>query len=373
MLITNVTQLEKLVQQATKQGYVAIDTEFVWEKTFYPGLGIVQLGLSQEQVYIIDTLALQNLTPLKTLITDPNTTKIFHDAIQDLKILKRACSCQPHNIFDTRLAAGFAGSSSNISLANLLKEKINIELAKTHTRTNWLKRPLDPEQLTYALDDVRYMPKLYKILIQEMKQKNHYQWFQEDSEKLNQQTTYQDPDAKTTFQKIKGSGKFKPQELAILRELYCWREKQAEALDYTRRLVMHDAALMALVARTPRTPQDLQGFKALKGKKSAYIPQILQAINNAINLPKEQYPKQKQKTHHNNNHKINDAKVKKLKNYITEKCKKTNLDPSLISNRADLDSIVANYPTQNHNRYKVLNGWRKTFIGTELLDILATL
>ena len=152
-LIDSTEALQKICTKITEAGRVAIDTEFVWERTFYPALGIVQLGIDQEQAWLLDIPALNGkLEPLGRLLADPEIEKIFHDAKQDLTILRIATGYFPKNIFDTRLAAGFVGLSSSLSLVNACLEFTGEIIKKDETRSNWLQRPLSSKQFQYALN-----------------------------------------------------------------------------------------------------------------------------------------------------------------------------------------------------------------------------
>ncbi len=153
-MIVSSDALHALVEKARSTDAVAIDTEFVWNRTYLPRLGLIQLALSDEDCHLIDPLALDDLSPLGELLADQQVIKILHDAPQDLAILHHETGHVPKNIFDTRLAAGFAGLPATLSLGNLINELLDINLTKTETRTNWLKRPLDEEQIQYAQDDV---------------------------------------------------------------------------------------------------------------------------------------------------------------------------------------------------------------------------
>jgi len=151
-MISSEKEFITLIDRALNTDRVALDTEFVWERTYYPRLGLIQLALSDEDCFLIDPLAIKDLTPLGKLLNDAKVVKILHDAPQDLTILSRVTGAVPQNIFDTRISAGFSGLSSTISLADLISVLLDINLAKTETRTNWLKRPLDPSQIDYALE-----------------------------------------------------------------------------------------------------------------------------------------------------------------------------------------------------------------------------
>ena len=148
-MITTTTALETAVQAAQAAGAVGIDTEFVWDRTYYPTLGVVQIGYPDGHCELIDATQIEDWSPFASLMADPATIKILHDAQQDLTILKRACGAVPKNIFDTQRAAGFVGLSSTISLSELLKKLLRVRLDKSETRSNWLARPLTAEQAKY--------------------------------------------------------------------------------------------------------------------------------------------------------------------------------------------------------------------------------
>ena len=154
-LIDSSQMVERIVARGFEDGRVAIDTELLWERTYYPRLAIVQIALSEEEWYLVDAAIPDILAPLGPLLEDVNVVKILHDAAQDLAVLRRATGRSPRSIYDTRVAAGFAGLSSTVSLGTLLLELMEVELPKTETRTDWFQRPLTQSQIDYAADDVR--------------------------------------------------------------------------------------------------------------------------------------------------------------------------------------------------------------------------
>jgi len=179
-MINSMDKLNDLVEKARSTDAVAIDTEFVWTRTYLPQLGLIQLALSDEDCYLIDPLAIDDLSAFGKLLADQRVIKIFHDAPQDLAILHAATGHIPKNIFDTRLAAGFAGLPATFSLGNLIRNLLDISLAKTETRTNWLRRPLDKKQVNYALDDVRYLRAARVILVNRIIGPEIKSWLQEE-------------------------------------------------------------------------------------------------------------------------------------------------------------------------------------------------
>ncbi|HPK37407.1 MAG TPA: ribonuclease D, partial [Kiritimatiellia bacterium] len=152
-LITTAADLADLNTRLLRAEAVALDTEFFWERTFYPVLGLVQLA-TPDGCWLVDAVCLKDLSALAPLIASPSVTKVLHDAPLDLTILARATGAVPRSVFDTRLAAGFAGLSATLSLQALLQEVLGVTIAKGETRSNWLRRPLSENQIRYAAEDV---------------------------------------------------------------------------------------------------------------------------------------------------------------------------------------------------------------------------
>ena len=169
----------ELVERALTKECVALDTEFVWNRTYYPKLGVIQLAIAGDDCHLIDTVALEDLSMLGGVLAHPDIELILHDAVQDLTILRQATGAFPRNIFDTRCAAGLANMSTTTSLAELLANTIGVELEKTETRTDWTQRPLSDKQLAYAIEDVCYMHEVRDVLRQRVAKIGRTQWLAE--------------------------------------------------------------------------------------------------------------------------------------------------------------------------------------------------
>jgi len=175
LYIDTAEALEQLCTLLRQRPYIAIDTEFVRERTYAPELCLVQIK-HQELLACIDTPAIQDLSSLKQLLLDPEVTKVFHAGSQDLEIFYLMCKEVPKPIFDTQIAAPLLGSNEQIGYANLVNECLGVELAKTHTRADWARRPLPKTQIAYALDDVIYLEQLYLHLRQELSTLKRLDW-----------------------------------------------------------------------------------------------------------------------------------------------------------------------------------------------------
>ncbi|MEW6750042.1 MAG: HRDC domain-containing protein, partial [Candidatus Latescibacterota bacterium] len=245
--------LRTLVAQIRRCPSVALDTEFVWESTYYPRLGLVQLGLDDGTCHLVDAVALPDLAPLAEIIAAADLPKILHDAPQDLTILRRATGASPRNVFDTRCAAGLAGLSSTSSLLQLASTVLGVELDKTASRTNWLQRPLSPAQARYAVEDVRCLPPLRDALLARIRRLGRESWLREELLALDDPRLYEERDPREQYQRIKGAGRATPRELAVLRELAAWREEEARRSDRPRGRILSDDVLLHLARRKPRT------------------------------------------------------------------------------------------------------------------------
>ncbi len=362
-LIESETELEKLVHRARKTDAVALDTEFVWERTYYPQLGLIQIALSDEDCYLIDPIAIKNLQPLGKLLSDRGVIKIFHDAPQDLAILQRATGTTPQNIFDTRLAAGFSNLSATLSLVHLVKELLDITLSKEETRTNWLQRPLTIEQTRYGLDDVRYLRAVRILLLTRIIGPKIKSWLQEELNLLNNPACYSGPPDNERYLKIRGNTHLDRQGLAILKNLTTWREGIARKLDRPRGHVIKDTVLVEIARLKPVIAIDLKQQAGLSEKATAKYGETLAAIiATTLSQPESTYPE----PHHMIRLSKNDhSSMEKLNNLIALKCELLGIAPGLVGNVSELKRLVKTLNTTQKDEPEQLrqtDGWRKHFL-----------
>ncbi len=360
-MITANKELTELIEQARQQDAVAVDSEFVWTKTYAPKLGLVQLALSDEQCYLIDPLAVSDLSPLGELLHDPGVVKIFHDAGQDLAILHACTGFTPINIFDTRLAAGFAGLPATLSLGNLVKELLDISLLKTETRTNWLKRPLDRQQVAYAMDDVRYLRAVRVILLTRIIGTEIKAWLQEELSLFNTPEAYNGVTDDTRYTKIRGAKGLNPESLAILRELCTWREQLARRMNRPRGHIIKDGILLEICKKKSQSVDELLAQTELSARAmDRWGNEITKAVARGMAVPKEEqpvFPRELRLT------KKNTTTLRQLGEFIQLKSSMQGLDPSLIGNNSELKKLVKlldnGCPAGN---IRQLQGWRKIFL-----------
>lgn len=357
-MIDSGEKFDRLMARASTAKAVALDTEFVWERTFYPDLGLVQLAIGRE-CHLIDPLAIKNLTALGELLANPAVVKILHDAQQDLTILKQATGATPKSIFDTRLGYGFCGRPAILSLAGLLAETVKIELPKTESRTDWLKRPLTTAQIEYAEDDVKHLCEVMDIIMALAADKGNGDRLAEEMKIFDNPALYDEIEPLEAFRKIKGHQKLKTQGLAVLRELAAWREMTARKVNLPRNFVLHNNVLMDLAWMACRENNFTNGIPQLTPKQNTrYGTQIINAIKRGMTVPKEQCPK---KTPDGRRDDALKARVKKLTRLVDEKAEAHEIDPGLVATRKELGQMIEPESGAD-NDSRVKQGWRAEFL-----------
>ncbi len=362
--------LEALVERARAADVVAIDTEFVWERTYYPRLGLIQVGLGDDDVQLIDTVTLTDVTPLGALLADSGVVKIVHDAIQDLTILRRATGAAALNVYDSQRASGFVGLSGTISLQDLVTEAVGVTLRKGETRTDWCKRPLSEKQIDYATDDVRYMPAIHAWLSEKAAAKGRAAWVAEEMRVLDDALLYDEPDPRVQFERVKarGVGGLSDTQRAVLRELTAWREETARSSDRTRRGVLSDDALVEIARRLPANIQQLSKRTVTDREREMYGAAIVGAVQVGLVVPPRERPRRPAQNPHEE--RIS-ARVQVVLAAIAGRCARQGIDPRLVATKAEIHDVVASNSKMQDFASPILSGWRRTFIGNDILALLA--
>lgn len=232
---------------ASRAGSIALDTEFVFERTFRPRLGLIQIAAGDE-IALVDAARIADLSPLAALLAGASCRKIVHSGSGDVPILRRAVGVAPQPLFDTQIAAAFAGLGSSLSYAALIRELFAVELPKHETRTDWLRRPLSAAQLRYAAEDVEHLEAAANELERRLGALGRLEWALEDSAALaGLDSDTLDPDS--AWRRVKGLERLPPQARSVARALAAWRDREADRLDLARSFLMRDETLLALARR----------------------------------------------------------------------------------------------------------------------------
>lgn len=280
-LIDSQAALDAFARRLDDAEIVAIDTEFVRETTYYADLCVIQIATARS-VHCIDYMAKIDYRPLHAALIRRDICWVAHSARQDLEVIWHAAGGLPNQLLDTQVAAGLVGYPPQVGLQDLLYGLLGIKLSKSHTRTDWRRRPLGSHQLAYAADDVRHLLRLLQRLTKELERKGRYDWFVEDCQRaLKVRLT---PDLSTLYRRLKGVGRLRGEAVLAALSLLQWRERRARELNRPRRWVLADATLLRLAQSRPTTRHRLATIEGLSARTISKSGQaILAAISECRN------------------------------------------------------------------------------------------
>lgn len=357
--VTTSAELLQALERLAPGDFVALDTEFMRESTYFPKLCLIQAA-NAGACAVLDPLTLPDLAPLWQFLGDRARIKVLHAARQDLEVLATATRdpAVPGPIFDTQIAAALLGYPAQIGYGSLVAERLGHTLAKGHTRTDWTRRPLAPEQLQYAEDDVRYLVPLYLDLRAALQAAGRLDWLYEETRELEGLDLHgADPDA--AWRRLKGLDRLQPQQRATLKLLAQWREAAAIKHDKPRGWILADDALREIAERLPATIRDLEDVRnvppGVVRRRGEEILELIErgradAVNEAAasNPPRPQ-PQQL-------------ALVTKLMNLARETARHAKINAELLATRRDVEQLVFARRTEH-----LLSGWRREIIGESLV------
>jgi ribonuclease D len=362
MYITDTAALEELLEHAGRAQVVGLDTEFMRERTYWARLCLIQLA-TDDTVAIVDPLAIPDLTPLASLLSAPNVVKVFHAGSQDLEIFFREFGLATAPVFDTQLAATLAGFPQQVGYGALVKETLGVSLDKGDTYTDWSKRPLSGTQIEYAMNDVRYLPSLYRTLHDELERGNRLTWLADDFAELSDPATYMvDPDEQ--WRRLKRLSSLNRRQLAMAREVAAWREREAQRRNVPKRWLLGDEAVIEIARRSPKGPNDLEAIRGVSDKlpKAAYRS-VLEAVQAGLKVPDEELPSLPKRKRPAQDI---DGAVDLMVALTRLRAREHGVAMPLLASRADLERLAAG----DREASPLLEGWRATMLGNELVNLL---
>lgn len=358
-------QLAELCARWRTQASIAVDTEFMRSETFYPIAGLLQIGDGQG-CYLIDPLAITHLEPLRELFSDEKVTKVLHSCSEDLEVFQCWLGLVPTPLFDTQIAAAFAGLGFGVGYANLVRNVLGIEIPKDETRSDWLLRPLSQAQLKYAALDVAHMLIVYGKLLQLLKTNQRLEWVKSDCADVVAKAQQAD-DFGDAYQKVGFAWKLRPQELAILRDLCVWRETEARARNIPRNRLIKEPSLWEIARRKPQDQEHLQRIpdihqRTLKNDGSTILAMVkAQAESDPSTWPARLEPPLAQSE---------GPLIKALKQFVRERAEADNIPAEVLIRKKDYEAIVrSGMKTGTYSLPKRLLGWRYSLIGEGLLQV----
>lgn len=347
--------LAQACQHWASKPWLALDTEFIREKTYYPQLCLVQIG-DIDQAICIDTLAIKDLSPLWELLGQTHILKVLHSASQDLEIFWHQTGQLPSPLFDTQIAASLMGLGDQISYAKLVDSLLSVQLDKSHTRTDWAKRPLDHGQLRYAADDVIYLARAYERLHDQLARAGRLDWLHEDFIALANGKNYS-PAPETVWQRLKNLSQLKSRrELAIAQTLSAWRENTAMRANRPRRWILADEIIIDCARRPPKNSEALAQIRGLKPEQvERHGTAILAAIREGQAMPEEARPSLPERRHLTP---TQESKVDVAMALLRHQAEHHGISTAGIASRKDVEQWVLGDPQS-----RLARGWRHALAG----------
>lgn len=360
-LVDNTAALRDLVSRLRDCSWLALDTEFIREDTYWPRLCLIQVA-NDELVACIDPLALDDLDPLAELLYDPAITKVLHAAGQDLEIFHHLHGRLPAPLFDTQVAAPLLGHADQAGFATLVRDILAIELDKGHARTDWTERPLPAAALAYAADDVRYLVPLYHRIRDELERRNRLQWLDRAFDELADPARFERP-PEDAWRRLRGVDRLPPSGRAVARALAGWREQNARDRNVPRGRVLRDDALLEIAKVRPRDRKELGRMRSLRGgiverEGETLLRLVAEARDSDAPVTGERAAKVVLDAH-------GEALVDVLTAVVRLHALAGDLNPGTIAGRRELARIATGEPPA-----AVLAGWRAALIGDDLEAIV---
>jgi ribonuclease D len=364
-VVTAAESLTSVVEAARAAKLVGIDTEFIREKTYSARLCLLQIATSQV-VWLVDPIETA-VDAIAELLSDESVETIVHSGRQDLDLLHEMTGLVPTRVFDVQVAAGFVGLGASLPYGRLVEEILGVTLTKGEAYTDWCRRPLRRSQLSYAADDVRYLPAVAFSLKKQLADLDRTEWVWEEM------ATFEDPqsytnDSRDAWRRVSGRGSLSGRGLAVLREVAEWREKTARSSDLPRGWVVKDHVLVEIARRSPQSMDALQRVRGLGEKQAArWGRPILEAVERgrkaeAVSIrPPPPRPVL--------------ARARMLAGLadavVRARCEQARIAPEVATTRTELESLLIDSfdGSPDPDRHRTLRGWRKDLVGDAVVAL----
>ena len=363
--ITTGAALGPLLDQARAERRCAVDTEFVWERTYAPALCLVQLATA-ERLAVIDPLSGAPLDPVAKLMADPAVEKVMHAPSGDLAAFVLHHDVRPRNVFDTQVAAGFAGYGGSPSLERLLDQAVGVRLRHDEGFTDWSRRPLTPTQIEYAADDVRHLLPAARALRARLAGQGRQAWVDEEMAQRYGDGAKLVQDPELAWRRVSGRGRLRGEQVSALAAAAAWREREARRRDLPASWLIKDATLIEIARRRPRTARDAESIRGLQLRKGAQLDGLLAAVAAAGpppsgasegDLPGEVRRRVR-------------VVLPLASAVLQARCAEAGVASELVATRAELEALIASQAMGGDGGHPLLSGWRRELAGESLLQLL---
>lgn len=357
-IINTTEQLQNFCSILQRQEFITVDSEFIREHTYYPKLCLVQVACPDASA-IIDPLASIDLSDFFAVLQNPRITKVFHAGRQDIEIFYHLTGKIPQNVFDTQIAAMVCGYPENIGYGNLVHEILGIELDKSCRLTDWSIRPLDDQQLSYALGDVTHLMDCYRYLQNYLHEHHRTDWIKEEIDELCNEASYK-TDPQEAWHKIRHNV-YSVKFLSALKYLACWREERAKRHNTPKSSICRDDVLLNIASVAPKSIEELHAVRNLKadvirGKLGA---EIIEALDQSRRNPLSVAECRADRKNHCILPNTEQSLLEILKLLLRIQSQEAGVVSKIIATEEDLRYIIADNQEKTHT----LNGWRYEIFG----------
>jgi ribonuclease D len=367
-IVTEAGQFHGLVDRLAAQPFIAFDTEFVSEHTYRSQLCLLQVA-APGVLAVVDTLAIRDVEPFWRLLAEPGRTTVVHAGREEMGFILHAIGARPSSLFDVQVAAGLVDHDFPAGYASIVRRFLDAPTNKGETRTDWRKRPLSTAQLEYAVDDVRHLEELWRRLSARLEKLGRAGWMRE--EMATWQDDVEESFVRKRWRRVSGLGGLSRREMAVIRELWHWRDRVAEDRDMPPRRVLRDDLLVELAKRKSGDEQQIAAIRGMQRSDLRHIlPGLATAIERGLALPDEECPG-------GEGHRAPPPQLAVLGQFcataIAGACRRMHLAPALVGTASDMRDLLAyKLGHAEEDRPPLLaSGWRAEVVGELVDDLLA--
>ncbi len=353
-------EVQAFADEARSEGRLALDTEFLWERTYAPIPCLVQVA-TERRLAVIDPLEGGDVGPIAELVADPDVELLMHAPSGDLLLFARRFGVRPVRVFDVQLVAGFVGLGSSLAYDRLVERVLRIHLPHNETFSTWSRRPLSATQVAYAADDVRHLHAIADALSRELERRGRTAWAQDELDRR-----YGDrigaPDPRRAYLKLPRRGRLTGRQLAVLREVAAWREAEAQTNDLPVGWVLKDPTVLEIARTMPRDPAAIARVRGAGGIAGSALRRLLDAISAGIGAEPVETPRELS---------VDVARrvatASELASVLLRiRCDEADLAPELVATRGECERFVEGIVTDDLAGHPLAEGWRNTLVGGEL-------
>jgi len=368
-IITRQSDLEDLCERVEAATIVGFDTEFVSEDTFHPELCLVQV-VTPDELAVIDPQSVE-VKPFWQVIAKGDRTTVFHAGREELSFMLRSVNAVPRRIFDVQVAAGFCTNEFPASYGSVVGKFLGRQPMKGEQRTDWRRRPLTEAQINYALEDVRYLLPLYDRLTDVLTRRQRLEWFEQ--EQIDWQQNIVDAQDRKDWRRVSGIGTLNARNLAIVRELWLWRQEEAKRLNQPAKRLLRDDLLVEIAKRKTDQPDQILAIRGLqRGDLRRKADELADCVRRGLEAPLERSERSGQREP--------PSQLNLLGQYLTPAltsiCRKAEVAASMVGTASDVRELIAyrygfNGAAEGNETPALLQGWRADLVGNLLDDLLS--